>query len=182
MQWKKSDEDNVTSYFASQDMDLNCSNLLLRVIKYYSIRLPKLIDTEYIAESSAENLWLKYHTKTFSAASLALKMYDMYPDLATELFRRDRARMVQLDDNSHNLALSRSLTDGMKVALYAFLIANRALPDKWYQGMKAWENAPLSAREGWRNLFEKLREKGDDQAYDPNQAPLDNARLMGLIG
>jgi hypothetical protein len=145
--------ENIDSYFASQDMPISNVSLIVTVVMGSSRKLKPLIDSEYISEEGAQNLWLVYRTRTFSAAHLCLQFYDSHPDLGIRVFPNGREWLVEIADNADDLTMSFQITNRQKMITYAFLSANSCLPDDWYQGEKAWDSAPVGDKRGWLNLF-----------------------------
>jgi hypothetical protein len=180
-QSKRLNADNVASFFASKDMDLRPSNFLMRVLTVCANTMGKILDSDMIVYLSEESAWIMYHTTTFSAAKLALKLYDAYPDLAPSIFSLSRNSMEAISLLSHDMRASSLVSDSGKVALYAFLEANEALPRNWYQGRKAWDSAPILTRNKWTAFFAGEAAKANAGRYDREKSAAENLDLLGLL-
>ena len=174
--------ENVSSYMESQDMHVRCNGLLLKTITYFGVRLGKLLSSEDIHELGQDNTWILYRNRTFAAAGLALQLYDSHPEEAEEAFAMSRATMQMIALNSDNLALSQLITRKGKVLLYAYLSANKNLPDNWYQGEKAWAATPAGERSAALAVFEAEYRRMRETEIDQDAGVGTNLRRLGLLG
>lgn len=149
---------NVKSYYASADQELSSFAFVFSMAKWFG---PKFVLHDTVRDYlSSSHKWTEYRVKKFAAASLALKLFDAYPEIAPRAFNMSRDDLVDIDDRAHDLRQSAHVPDSLKAVTYVYLESVGQLPDNWYQGEKAYDAADQRMLKKWRALFRFEKSQG----------------------
>jgi hypothetical protein len=154
---------NIAGYFMSMSNTRVVGATMIPLIRYAAARLPKVMSHVGLRNILSDGVWVEYHTSATSTPSLVSKMIEgLGGDADLFLSAGTQAVVTNAVAAPYDRALADLIPRPVLAMAYVWMQVNNKDFGSWYQGEKAYSDAPVTMTNAWRSGFSRMKVIGID--------------------
>jgi len=144
---------NVESYFKMAQADISVEKIM-KTIHFLSLLLPKIVENPLFQAKIKDTVWLTYHTAAASSQQLVNKFIEETKGLLT-ITPETKTLVAAALAEPWKIDVINKIPKRAIALTYVYLDATGQLPDKWFQGIKAFNAMATMDKVKFKAVFIK---------------------------